>query len=324
MKLLEINNLSVTVKKIYTAVDGIDITIDTGEIAALAGESGSGKTLSALSIMGLLPPAANTGSGSMLYKTAAGETMDLCTLDEKSMRRIRGKEIAMVFQEPRQSLNPLMRTGKQISEALELHGTDSKSAKDAALDLLHRLQFPQPEKIFTAWPHQLSGGMCQRVMIAIAAICRPRLLVADEPSSALDNATLGHCLALLAQINREFGTAILFITHDLSMAARFCSRMMVMYAGKIIEEGPAAEIFSAPRHPCTRALAGAIPGTEKKGRPLLTIPGIAPSPGNRPSGCAFAPRCPKAGADCRKEVPPFTNYEDGRRSRCFYTEAHNG
>jgi ABC-type glutathione transport system ATPase component len=236
--LLEVQNLNVTIKhkhKCFSILNGINFTINDGEIVGLAGESGCGKTLTALSITRLLPPAAYITGGSIQYRTASSEMVNLCSLDEESLRRIRGKEIAMIFQEPRQSLNPLMRIGAQIAEALELHGTEKRIAQKAALDLLRQLKFPEPEKIFHAWPHQLSGGMCQRVMIAIAAICRPRLLIADEPLTSLDTANQNHILSLLKQINREFGTAILFISHDIPVARHFCSRLLVMSAGKILE-----------------------------------------------------------------------------------------
>jgi ABC-type glutathione transport system ATPase component len=276
MALLEIQNLSIGIerhRKIFAPVDGINVTINSGEIVALAGESGCGKTLTALSIPRLLSPAIKITGGNILYHTADGETLNLCSLDEESLRRIRGKEIAMIFQEPRQSLNPLMRIGAQIAETMELHqpGKIGKTAANAAvLDLLQKLKFPDPEKIMSAWPHQLSGGMCQRVMIAIAAICRPRLLIADEPLTALDLENQQHLLSLLTQINREFGTAILFISHDLPVTRHFCSRLLVMRSGKIIEEGPTETIFSASTHPYTVELIRAIPSREN--RPPAVIP----------------------------------------------------
>jgi len=257
--LLEVQNLNVAINHKhanFSVLNGINFSINDGEIVGLAGESGCGKTITSLSVMRLLPPAARITGGSIRYRAASGEMVDLCSLDEESLRRIRGKEIAMIFQEPRQSLNPLMRIGAQIAEALELHGTEKHAAQKAALDLLRQLKFPEPEKILHAWPHQLSGGMCQRVMIAIAAICRPRLLIADEPLTSLDTANQTHILSLLKQINREFGTAILFISHDIPVARHFCSRFLVMSAGKIIEN--------------TGGLVEAIPSG--KNRNLANIP----------------------------------------------------
>jgi ABC-type glutathione transport system ATPase component len=261
--LLEVQNLNVNINHKHTCspvLNGINFTINAGEIVGLSGDSGCGKTITALSICRLLPPAAQITGGSIRYCAAAsaapGEMVDLCSLDEEYLRRIRGKEIAMIFQEPRQSLNPLMRVGAQIAEALELHGTEKHAAHEAALDLLRQLKFAEPEKILHAWPHQLSGGMCQRVMIAIAAICRPRLLIADEPLTSLDTANQNHILSLLKQINREFGTAILFISHDLPVARHFCSRFLTMNAGKIIEDSD--------------GLAETIPSAKK--RSLINIP----------------------------------------------------
>jgi peptide/nickel transport system ATP-binding protein len=328
MALLEVRNLTISIrrgKKYYTAVDGIDLKIDAGEIIALAGESGSGKSLTALSIPGILSARAKIAGGEILYSSVNG-TVDLTKIEEKSLRQIRGKEISMIFQEPRQSLNPLMKVGTQITEALELHrdsaivyAHNKKTANGMAFEMLEKLQFPQPEKIMDAWPHQLSGGMCQRVMIAIAAICRPRLLIADEPTTALDTANQNHILELLKQINREFGTAILFISHDISLARHFCSRFMVMYSGRIIEEGPSEAILSSPLHPYTTALAASIPCKENRGKPLANIPGRAPPLEETLSGCHFAPRCPKAKEQCKNSLPPLA-LAGGRYVRCFSTE----
>ena len=314
--LLEARGLSVGIKRgrgYLRAVKGIDITINAGEVVALLGESGGGKTLTALSLMRLLPPAAEITGGEILFGGRAEFPL-----------RLRGKEIAMIYQEPRQSLNPLMKIGPQIAETLELHGADKKSAAVAALDMLKRLALPQPEKIFNAWPHQLSGGMCQRVMIAIASICRPRLLVADEPTSSLDTENKRHILALLKQINREFNTAILLISHDLSLAQDFCSRFMVMYAGNIVEEGPCDKLFSAALHPYTTALVGAIPRRENRGRPLASIPGNAPSIEDDLPGCPFFPRCPKAKERCAAEFPSWVDAGAGKRVRCFFAGNGNG
>jgi ABC-type glutathione transport system ATPase component len=273
--LLEVQNLTVSIQNRqidFSPVAGISFSINAGEIVGLAGESGCGKTLTALSISGLLPAAPKVTDGAILYHTASGEVVDVRSLDEEAMRRIRGKEIAMIFQEPRQSLNPLMRVGAQIAETLELQGADKKTANEAALDTLRQLKFPEPEKIIHAWPHQLSGGMCQRVMIAIAAICRPRLLIADAPLTALDMANQEHILSLLKQINREFGTAILFISHDLPLARHFCSRFLIMRSGTIIEEGPSETLFAAPAHSYTSGLIEAFPPEENHNQPPANIP----------------------------------------------------
>jgi peptide/nickel transport system ATP-binding protein len=320
MALLEVRNLTISIrrgKKYYTAVNGINFKIEAGEIIAFAGESGSGKSLTALSIPGLLPTQAKIIGGDILF--SANGTIDLCKIKEKSLRSIRGKEISMIFQEPRQSLNPLMKIGSQVAEVLKLHSLGNSYNKQA-LEMLEKLQFPQPEKIMDSWPHQLSGGMCQRVMIAIAAICRPRLLIADEPTTALDTANQKHILELLKQINREFGTAILFISHDLSVARDFCSRFMVMYSGRIVEEGPSEAILSSPLHPYTIALVDAIPCKKNRGKPLANIPGMAPTLEGPPTGCHFAPRCPGMKDKCRKSMPPLAEASGGRHVRCFFPE----
>jgi oligopeptide/dipeptide ABC transporter ATP-binding protein len=332
MALLELNNLSIDIrrkKKYYTAVNRIDLKIDTGEIIALSGESGCGKSLTALSIPGLLPSKAKITSGEIIYTSQNG-ILNLCNMSEDALCKIRGKEIAMIFQEPGQSLNPLMKIGKQIAEALELHGTGKKTAYIAALDMLKRLRFVQAEKVFNAWPHQLSGGMCQRVMIAIAAICRPRLLIADEPVTSLDTENQNHIMSLLKQINHEFGTAILFISHDISLVQHFCGRFLVMYAGHIIEEGPSDLILTAAGgsleslHPYTAGLIGAVPHRKNRGRLLANIPGKAPSLEDKLSGCPFAPRCLKAKEKCYTELPPWKDTGKGHKLRCFFTEGGNG
>ena len=279
MPLLDVCNLSVGINRGNTSLaitHGINFSINTGEITALVGESGCGKTLTALSIMRLLPVAVRITSGRVVYQRASevdhrpDEMIDLCTADEKTLCRIRGKEIAVIFQEPRQSLNPLMKIGAQIAESLELHGTDSKTAREAALDMLRTLRFPQPEKTFNAWPHQLSGGMCQRVMIAITALCRPKLLIADEPTSALDADNQKHIIALLEQINREYGTAILFITHDLSLANSFCSRSLVMHEGKMAGKGP----FLNPRIVLPAESKNYSP-SGNSGKPIISIRNVS-------------------------------------------------
>jgi len=315
-RLLEVNNLSVAIKrdgKLLKPVDDICFSINEGEILALAGESGCGKSMTALSVVNLLPGGVNIHSGKIIYNN-----QDLTSLSEKEMRGIRGREISVIFQEARQSLNPLMKAGAQITETLELGGSIDKEAdKTRALEMLKALGFDEPEKIFGSHPHQLSGGMCQRVMTAIAAISRPRLLLADEPSSSLDVESQERILSLLAQMNRDFNTAILIISHDLSIIQNFCSRFLIMYAGKIVEEGPAGALFS-PLHPYTQALVGAIPGKDKRGKNLTNIPGKVPSIEDRLSGCPFAPRCRKAQSVCLETFPPAIETDNGRRVHCYF------
>jgi len=284
--LLEVRNLSVGIRRRHKRlpiINGANFAVNAGEIVALVGESGCGKTLTSLSVSRLLPPVAEITGGEILFHGGngeGGEPVNLCSLIEKELCQIRGKEIAMIFQEPRQSLNPLMRVGAQIAEAPELHfgkiagKAVKKKAEAEVLELLQRLKFPDPEKILGAFPHQLSGGMCQRVMIAIAAICHPKLLIADEPTSSLDTENQDNIIALLSQVNREFGTAVLFISHDLSLARRFCSRIMVMREGKIIEEGSSESVFSSPSHPYTAALIGAIPRRENQPRHFAELASV--------------------------------------------------
>ncbi|MDR1252334.1 MAG: ABC transporter ATP-binding protein [Treponema sp.] len=326
--LLEVRNLSVGIRRnneYLPVLNGIDFDIAADEIVGLAGESGCGKSLTALSISRLLPPAAGITGGSIRFNTGVLDRAvycDMLSLDEVELCRIRGRDISMIFQEPRQSLNPLIRIGAQIIETLRLHGLrDGKQARAAALDIIGKLGLAEPEKIFNAYPHQLSGGMCQRVMIAIATICRPKLLIADEPTTALDQTTQNQILALLEQINRDFGVSILFISHDLSAVRRFCRRFLVMYAGRIVEEGSTETLFSSPAHPYTRGLIGAIPNREHRGRPLVNISGRTPSIEDRFSGCSFAPRCPQALEKCLEAFPLETDLGDGHRVRCVMAGA---
>jgi peptide/nickel transport system ATP-binding protein len=224
----------------------------------------------------------------------------------------------MIFQEPAASLNPLHRAGRQIAETLELHGmADKKKRRAEVLDMMERLGLPEPEKLFRAWPHELSGGMCQRVMIAIAAICRPALLLADEPATALDTASQARILELLRKINRDFGTAVLLVSHDLDLVGRICRRVMVMYAGKIVESGNTEDVFSRPAHPYTRSLIGAIPRRDRKGQPLANIPGRVPSVEEPRRGCPFAPRCAAAEERCAAAFPEAADLGGGHRAHCL-------
>ncbi|MDR1429340.1 MAG: ABC transporter ATP-binding protein [Spirochaetaceae bacterium] len=289
--LLDVRNLSIEVSvnaSWLQAVEDINFTVYAGEILGIVGESGCGKSLTALSIPGLLPRGARRQGGSVWF-----EGRDLTVLGEKELRPLRGRDITMVFQEPLPSLNPLMRTGRQIAETLELHGyRDRDLNRKKVLELMGQLGLPDPERLFNAYPHQLSGGMCQRVMLALALIGGPKLLIADEPTTALDQDTGGQILSLISLINRERGTSVLCISHDLSVIQKVCSRVLVMYAGRIVEEGPVEAVFSRPAHEYTRLLLGAIPDRRRKGQKLANIPGRVPSLEERSGGCPFSGRCP--------------------------------
>jgi len=312
-RLLEVRNLQIALKKeqkTINAVDNVSFTVDEGEIVGLAGETGCGKTLTALSIAGLLPQKAKITGGEIIFNDK-----NLVSLNEKDYCSIRGKEISMIFQEVRQSLNPLIKVGRQIRETLELNQNADDSAKKSykrrTVQTLFRLGFEEPKKIYNAYPHQLSGGMCQLIMAAIAAIKNPRLLLADEPSSSLDASAQERILSLLVEMNREYKTAVLIISHDLSVIRSFCSRFLVMYAGKIVEEGDSGALYS-PLHPYTQALVGAIPGKDKRGRELANIPGKVPSVEDHFTGCPFAPRCKKAQNICNNAFPPLAETDNGK------------
>ncbi|MDR0502345.1 MAG: ABC transporter ATP-binding protein [Treponema sp.] len=303
--LLEVNGLSTAAErngKYYKILDNISFNIEEGEALGLAGESGCGKSMTALSIVNLLPAAVKSQSGEIIYRGR-----NLIPLTEKEMRPVRRKEISVVFQEARQSLNPLMRIGKQITETLILCGQKKsrQEMKSRVLNALELFGFDNPQKTYDSYPHQLSGGMCQRVMTIIAAIGNPRLLLADEPSSSLDEESQNRILCELAGMNRNQKTSMLIISHDLSIIRKFCTRFLVMYAGKIVEQGPAQSLFN-PLHPYTKALTDAIPGRNKRGKNLENIPGKVPSIEDNLSGCPFAPRCPKAKNICFVNFPPRT------------------
>ncbi|MDR0399914.1 MAG: ABC transporter ATP-binding protein [Treponema sp.] len=311
--LLTVRDLRIEIKG-RAAVEGISFSMEEGEILGIVGESGCGKSLTALSIPLLLPEPASIAGGSVLYRGR-----DLSLLNEGELKDLRGREISMVFQEPRSSLNPLIRVGRQITEPLELHGKgDRELNRRRALALMEDLGLREGEKLLDLYPHQLSGGMCQRVMIAAAMICGPRLLIADEPTTALDVSIQAQILGLLKKINRETGTAILFISHDLSVIRSLCGKVLVMYAGKLVERGPVEEVFSRPAHEYTRGLLGAIPGPASRGRPLANIPGrVPPIEEDRPPGCPFAPRCPRAAAPCRERFPPEADLGGGHSAACL-------
>ena len=298
------------------AVDDVSVTIGNRETVAVVGESGSGKSVTSLSIMRLLANNARIDSGSLVFRRRDGSVVDLALLSEKQMRKIRGNEIGMIFQEPMTSLNPVLTAGDQITEGLHQHRRlDRQTARDDAIGLLRLVGIPAPEERFDQFPHQMSGGMRQRVMIAIALACRPQLLIADEPTTALDVTIQAQILALLDRLKTELGMSILFVTHDLAVVSEIADRVVVMYSGSVVEEGPVRAVLDSPCHPYTRGLLGSVPGaTESR---LRAIPGNIPPPRARPAGCLFAPRCAHVRDACRVAPPALMDRGEGHPGRCL-------
>jgi oligopeptide/dipeptide ABC transporter ATP-binding protein len=296
------------------AVAGVSFTLAAGESVGLVGESGCGKSVTALALMGLLGPGARTTARRLTF---AGT--DLTGLDERGWRSLRGNRIGMVFQEPMTALNPVLTTGEQVAEVLRHHrGLDRKAAWQEAIACFRRVGIPAPEHRVHDHPHQMSGGMRQRVVIAMAIACGPQLLVADEPTTALDVTIQAQILDLLSDLRERTGLALLLITHDLGVVARACSRVLVMYAGTLVEALPVDRLFHGSRHPYTRGLIDSLPrGGEGRGR-LSEIPGTVPPITARPPGCAFAPRCSRAQDDCRAALPPLTAMDAGHALRCYH------
>ncbi len=301
---LDIRNMTVALGPAgqrVTVVDGVSLRIEAGQVLCVVGESGSGKSVSALTLMRLLPP----GRFAVTADQIGFQGQDLLSVSEPAMARLRGDRMAMVFQEPMTSLNPLFTVGDQIGEVLQLHrGASRRSARAAALLALQGVQMPAPERRLDAYPHELSGGLRQRVMIAMALACDPALLIADEPTTALDVTIQAQVLALLADLRRRTGTAILFITHNLGVVAEIADAVAVMYAGQVVERAPAAALFADAQHPYTLALLAATPSLSGAPERLEPIPGRMPAPGTAGPGCRFAPRCPFAAPICA-EPPPL-------------------
>jgi peptide/nickel transport system ATP-binding protein len=295
-------------------VDEVSFDIHAGETVGLVGESGSGKSITALSILRLVPePPSHLAGGRVLL-----DGVDLTTLPRDRLPEIRGRDIAMIFQEPMSSLNPVQRIGDQIAEAILLHQRMDAGARRArVLELLRLVGIPDPARRIDAYPHQFSGGMRQRVMIAMALACNPRLLIADEPTTALDVTIQAQVLALLRDLKTEFGTAILLITHDLGVVAESCQRVVVMYAGRVVESGPVRAIFRNPSHPYTRALLQSIPRLDEERRRLHQIPGNVPPPGPLRAGCAFHTRCAERLSRCATDRPPMVQLGDGHQAACW-------
>jgi peptide/nickel transport system ATP-binding protein len=309
------------------AVDGVSFSLPRGETLAIVGESGCGKSVTALSLMRLVadPPGRIVGGAVRL------DGIDLLGLDATAMRRVRGKEISMIFQEPMTSLNPVMTIGRQISEALMLHGAAlRKRARARTLEMLQLVGIPDPMERVKEYPHQLSGGMRQRAMIAMALACNPKVLIADEPTSALDVTIQAQILELMASLRHKLGTAMILITHDLGVVAETADRVIVMYAGRKVEEATVEELFAQPLHPYTRGLMRSIPrlalmrhGTASAGR-LQEIPGTVPALSALPAGCAFAPRCAFASDICRREYPRYEEKRAGHRAACWHSDRLGG
>ncbi|WP_181793051.1 ABC transporter ATP-binding protein [Streptomyces sp. WELS2] len=323
--LLEVRDLCVEFRTrdgVARAVDGVGYAVDEGETLAVLGESGSGKSVTAQAVMGILdtPPGRITG-GRVLF-----QGRDLLTLKEKERRRIRGAAMAMIFQDALSALNPVLTVGDQLGEMFVVHrGMSRKDARARAVELMERVRIPAAAQRVRDYPHQFSGGMRQRIMIAMALALRPALVIADEPTTALDVTVQAQVMDLLAQLRREYRMGLILITHDLGVVADVADRIAVMYAGRIVESAPVRDLYRAPAHPYTRGLLDSVPRLDRKGRELYAIKGLPPNPARIPPGCSFHPRCPMAQDVCRTEEPPLYEVPGGRGSAChFWRECLRG
>ncbi len=317
MSLLEVRGLTTAFRIAsgeINAVEDVSFSLEEGEILGIVGESGSGKSVTALTLMGLLPrPPARIAAGEVLF-----QGRDLTKLPEREMQQVRGPGISMIFQEPMTSLNPVFTIGDQITEAIRAHERLSPKALVArAVGMLEKVGIPSAAQRMGDYPHQMSGGQRQRVMIAMALACRPKLLIADEPTTALDVTIQAQILDLLMDLRDEFGMAIIIITHNMGVVAETADRVIVMYAGRVVEEARVESVFDAPRHPYTRGLLSCIPSLEGTARRLTAIPGTLPDPRRRPPGCRYAPRCGLAVAACNDGIPPLLPLGPAQRAACI-------
>lgn len=324
--LLEVKDLRTQFKRgkkdWITAVNGVSFNVNAGEIVGLVGESGCGKSVTSLSVMRLHNERLTKISGSI--KFGGKEVLDLTTSEMQSMR---GNEMSMIFQEPMSALDPIMRIEDQLAEAISLHNSNMSKAEihERCVNALKLVGIPEPEMTLRNYPHELSGGMCQRVMIAMAMSCEPKLLIADEPTTALDVTIQAQILALMEDIRNRRNTGILLITHDLGVVAETCSRVIVMYAGNIVEEAPVKELFANPQHPYTEGLIASVPRLGKRLHRLPSIPGSVPDLSVMPEGCRFAPRCKYAQNSCKQKLPELQTVAEGHRCACpFYRNAREG
>ena len=322
--LLRVNDLRTqfdTHDGVVKAVDGVSFTLDKGEVLGIVGESGCGKSVMSLSIMQLIQrPKGKIAGGEILFTMSNGELVDIAELDPNGdqIRRIRGNEISMIFQEPMTSLNPVYTVGEQIMEVVRLHqNLDKEAARAKAVEMLRLVGIPSPEQRVNEYPHQLSGGMRQRVMIAMALSCNPSLLIADEPTTALDVTIEAQILELMQNLQEQLNMAIMFITHDLKVVGEMADRVLVMYTGKVVEEASVDDIFYNTKHPYTKGLLSSMPMIGRNKR-LASIPGVVPNLLNLPKGCAFAPRCPQVMDQCHLSEPPVCSIATGHRVKCWH------
>lgn len=316
--MLKLRNLKVifpNARGIVKAVEGIDLDIHKGECVALVGESGCGKSVTSLAVMKLL----NTPPALISVDEQVVDGVELKDYSNKKMQSVRGKDISLIFQDAMSALNPVMTVGKQIQEVFMTQpGMTKALAKEKSIQALELVGIPEPQRRYNDFPHQLSGGMRQRVLIAMAFACQPKLIIADEPTTALDVTVQAQVLEVLSKMQRSNNTSLLLITHDLSVVANMADTIYVMYCGKIVEQSPAYELFKKPYHPYTKGLLGAIPKLSDERHVFVQIPDSVPNPMNKPKGCYFHPRCPHATEECRQKMPPLREISKGRKVRCFH------